>query len=88
MNTHESMDFINDNIVKIIGHYIPLGNNGLRYKGKCPFECKKDKFIVNQDTKNWRCFGCNAKGNAVDFIMKHQKVNFIDAIKIGVEILG
>lgn len=88
MITREAMDFINDNIVKVISHYMPLDNYGLRYKGKCPLECEKDTFIVTPDSKKWECFGCDSRGDAVGFIMKHQNVNFLDAVKIGIEILG
>lgn len=87
MEKRDIVDLINDNIVKIIGHYILLEEDASRYKGKCPWGCEKNLFVVKPDEKRWKCFTCGEEGDAVKFIMMYERVDFIDAIKIGKEIL-
>ena len=51
-------------------------------KAKCPFhEERTSSFSVNPRTNKWKCFGCGEGGDAIDFIEKHQKVEFKEAVK-------
>ena len=50
------------------------------YKCPCPFHGDSDpSFIVGDRT--FHCFGCGEKGNVFQFLMKHKKASFIDAVK-------
>ncbi|NLK63431.1 MAG: DNA primase [Fusobacteria bacterium] len=69
-------------IVKVIGEYIELKKQGISYRGLCPFhEEKTPSFYVTPSKNIYKCFGCGVGGNSIDFYMKHNNLNYIDAIK-------
>jgi DNA primase len=52
-----------------------------RGKGLCPFHHEKTpSFTVNPKTQRFHCFGCEEKGDAVDFIMKLKRLSFKEAL--------
>ncbi len=72
----------NTNIIDIISSKINLKKNGKYYQSICPFHNEKNpSFIVNEDKKFFYCFGCKIYGNIIDFLMKFNNYNFLDAIK-------
>ncbi len=79
-------------IVEIISGYIPLKRAGRNFKANCPFHHEKTpSFMVNPDKQIYHCFGCGVGGNAVNFIMRQEKMEFPEAIemlakKTGVEL--
>jgi DNA primase len=69
------------NIVDLIGRSVALKRSGRDYLGLCPFHQEKTpSFTVKPDRQYFYCFGCKAKGNAVDFVMQRDRVTFIDAL--------
>lgn len=69
------------NIVELIGQTVALKRQGKDYVGLCPFhEEKTPSFHVSPAKKFFYCFGCRAKGNAIDFIMQRERLSFIEAI--------
>jgi DNA primase len=76
-------------IVEVIGHYLPLKKQGVNYIALCPFHNEKTpSFNVSQTNKRYYCFGCGVSGDALQFVMDHKGLKFIDAIKILSEITG
>lgn len=79
-------------IVDVIGRYVQLKKLGRNYRGLCPFHSEKNpSFYVNPEKGIYYCFGCKKGGNAVNFLMEYEKIDFPDAIKrlaknLGVEI--
>lgn len=72
----------NANIVEVIQSFIPLRKNGGNYISKCPFHDEDTpSFTVNLRKNIFHCFGCNEGGNAVDFVMKYERIDFVQAIK-------
>lgn len=70
-------------IVETIGGYIPLKRAGRNFKGLCPFHHEKTpSFIVNPDKQIFHCFGCAAGGNVVHFLMKHERLQFPEAVRM------
>jgi len=69
------------NIVDLIGRSVALKRRGRDYLGLCPFHQEKTpSFTVKPERQYFYCFGCKAKGNAVDFVMQRDRVTFIDAL--------
>ncbi|HZZ43707.1 MAG TPA: DNA primase [Tepidisphaeraceae bacterium] len=70
-------------IVELIGQTVPLRKaSGSRFTGLCPFHSEKSpSFSVDQSKQFFYCFGCKEHGNAIDFVMKRDRVEFIDALK-------
>lgn len=52
------------------------------YVGLCPFHSEKTpSFTVSEDKDFYHCFGCNAHGDAIDFIMALHGLEFADAVR-------
>ncbi len=52
----------------------------IRNKGLCPFHSEKTPSFVIKNNR-YRCYGCNSFGDSIDFYMKQNNVNFINAVK-------
>lgn len=69
-------------IVDLIGHRVKLKKTGRTYSGCCPFHQEKSpSFHVYRDKAYYHCFGCQANGNALKFLMELENRNFIDVLK-------
>jgi len=65
---------------EVIGHYVKLNSRG---GGLCPFHSEKTpSFHVSESKGIFKCFGCGEAGDQIAFVMKHDKVDFIEAIGI------
>ena len=79
--------FINDllarvDIVDVIGSRIQLKKSGRNHKGLCPFHNEKTpSFNVNEDRQSYHCFGCEAHGTAIGFLMEYESQTFPEAIE-------
>jgi len=50
--------------------------------GLCPFHSEKSpSFAVYTDTSHFYCFGCGAGGDAVSFLMRMERLDYIEAVK-------
>ncbi len=80
-------DFINEliariDIVDLIDHKVPLKKTGKNHSACCPFHSEKSpSFTVSRDKQFYHCFGCGAHGNAIDFVMEYDRLEFPDAIE-------
>jgi DNA primase len=69
-------------IVDLIQGYVQLVRRGSAIKALCPFHQEKTpSFTVSQQRQSFKCFGCGEGGSAVDFLMKYEKLEFIEAIQ-------
>lgn len=69
-------------IVDLIGQRVKLKKTGRTYSGCCPFHQEKSpSFHVYRDKQYYHCFGCQANGNAIRFLMDIESRNFIDVMK-------
>ena len=69
-------------IVDLISSYIPLKRAGTGYKANCPFHHEKTpSFNVSPQKQFFHCFGCGKSGNAIGFVMEHEGLLFMDALK-------
>jgi DNA primase len=66
----------------IVGRKVRLSRAGREFKGCCPFHTEKTpSFYVNDDKQFYHCFGCGAHGSAIDFVMQHDNLSFIEAVE-------
>lgn len=73
----------NNDIVEIIQEKVNLKRSGANYTGLCPFHSEKTpSFSVSRQKQIYKCFGCGEGGNVITFLMKTQKLNFEEAIRI------
>lgn len=72
---------LND-IVEVISASVPLKRSGKSFKALCPFHQEKTpSFIVNPEKQIFHCFGCGAGGDVFSFLMKHENLNFPEALR-------
>lgn len=70
-------------IAEVIGEYIPLKRAGRNFKGLCPFHHEKTpSFMVSSTKQIYHCFGCGAGGDMINFVMKHEGLEFMEALRI------
>ncbi len=69
-------------IVEIVGEFVKLKKRGVNYLGNCPFHNEKSpSFTVSPTKEIYKCFGCGKSGNAIGFIMEHEKYSYVEALK-------
>ncbi len=70
-------------IVELISSYIPLKKAGRNFKANCPFHHEKTpSFMVSPDRQIYHCFGCGESGNAFKFLMRHERMEFLEAVEV------
>ncbi|MCC5854520.1 MAG: DNA primase [Idiomarina sp.] len=80
-------DFIQDliaraDIYSVVDSRVRLKKAGRNYQACCPFHSEKSpSFTVAPDKQFYHCFGCGAHGNALDFIMEYDGLEFPDAVE-------
>ena len=76
-------------LVELVGRSVKLKRVGKDYKGLCPFHQEKTaSFKVDPAKQFFHCFGCKATGNAIDFVMKRDRIEFRDALRLLAEAAG
>lgn len=69
-------------IYDVIGSFIKLKRRGTNYIGNCPFHNEKTpSFTVSPSKEIYKCFGCGKSGNAIGFVMDHEKYSYVEALK-------
>lgn len=87
MAGHIPRSFIDDllarvDVVDIVDARVKLKKQGKNYGACCPFHNEKTpSFSVSQEKQFYHCFGCGAHGNAIDFLMEFDRLEFVEAIE-------
>jgi DNA primase len=69
-------------IVDVIGDFVTLRRQGANYQACCPFHTEKTpSFVVSPAKGVFKCFGCGKGGNVINFVMEHEGMSYVDAIK-------
>ncbi len=76
-------------IVDVISGYVRLKKRGKNFLGLCPFHTEKTpSFNVSPERQMYHCFGCGVGGNVLTFVMEHEKVSFVEAVRTLAERAG
>ncbi|WP_413200492.1 DNA primase [Nostoc piscinale] len=68
-------------IVDVVSEHVVLRKRGKDFIGLCPFHSEKSpSFTVSQTKQMYYCFGCNAGGNAIKFLMDLGKQSFTEVV--------
>ncbi|MCT4613409.1 MAG: DNA primase [Marinifilaceae bacterium] len=69
-------------ILEVVSDFVSLRKRGVNYLGLCPFHNEKTpSFTVSPAKGIYKCFGCGKGGNAVNFIMEHEQLDYVNALK-------
>ncbi len=69
-------------IIEILSSFVKLKKRGQNYLGLCPFHNEKTpSFTVSPSKEIYKCFGCGRSGNAVGFLMEHEKYSYVESLK-------
>lgn len=85
MFTIESLENLRQKIdlFDVLSDYIDLKKMGASYKALCPFHQEKTpSFIVQRGDTHYHCFGCQAHGDAIQFLMHHSSLSFVEAVEM------
>ncbi len=70
------------NIVEVVSDFVSLKKKGINYQACCPFHNEKTpSFVVSPAKGVFKCFGCGKGGNAVTFVMEHEGMSYVEALK-------
>src|SRR5215831_18537631 len=79
--TLEQIRAAND-IVEVVGTYIPLKRAGANFVALCPFHREKTpSFNVNPQRQIFHCFGCHKGGDVFRFVVDYESVDFPEAVR-------
>jgi DNA primase len=68
-------------IVDVISEHVVLRKRGKDFVGLCPFHTEKSpSFTVSPSKQMYYCFGCQAGGGAIKFLMELGKQSFGDVV--------
>jgi DNA primase len=68
-------------IIDVVGEHVVLKKRGKDYLGSCPFHQEKSpSFSVSPTKQMYYCFGCQAGGNAITFLMEVGKQSFTEVV--------
>lgn len=84
MIPHETVDRILDaaQIADVVGDFVTLKRRGANFTACCPFHNEKTpSFYVSPSKGIYKCFGCGKSGTAVGFIMEHERLSYVEALK-------
>ena len=95
MIDHNTVQKILDaaHIEEVVGDFVSLRRRGVNLIGLCPFHNEKTPSFTVSPAKNiCHCFGCGKGGGPVNFIMEHESLSYVDALrylakKYGIEIV-
>ncbi len=78
-----------NDLMEVVSDYVKLQRSGRSYKGLCPFHSEKTpSFYVDPAKQLFHCFGCGEGGNVITFIMKIERLDFPEAVKLLAERVG
>jgi DNA primase len=82
--TRESIEEVRraNDLVEVVGGYIPLQKRGGAFWACCPFHDEKTpSFQVHPVRQTYKCFGCGEFGSVIDFVLKHERLDFVETIE-------
>ncbi len=69
-------------LMTVVSEHVKLKRQGRRWVGVCPFHQDSDpSFSVNAERGLFHCFGCHASGDVIDFVMRLERMEFLEAVE-------
>lgn len=69
-------------IEEVISDFVTLKRRGANYTACCPFHHEKTpSFSVSPSKGIYKCFGCGKAGSVISFVMEHEQMSYVEALK-------
>ena len=69
-------------IEEVVSDFVSLKRRGANYIACCPFHHEKTPSFSVSPTKGiYKCFGCGKAGSVVSFVMEHEQMSYVEALK-------
>ncbi len=69
-------------IDEVVGDFVVLKKRGVNLMACCPFHGEKSpSFSVSVTKGIYKCFGCGRAGNAINFVMEHESMSYVEALR-------
>ena len=69
-------------LVDVLAAHLDFKKAGASYKALCPFHDERTpSFMIHKGDTHYHCFGCGAHGDAIAFLMQHQKLSFTESVE-------
>ena len=70
-------------MVDVLQDFVKLYKRGVNYVALCPFHDDKNygNFVVSPNKNIYHCFACGQSGDGITFLMEHEHMSYVDAIK-------
>lgn len=84
MIAEECINEVKNNVdtFEIVSEFVTLKKKGVDFVACCPFHTEKTpSFSVSRSKNIYKCFGCGKSGDGLTWLIEHEKMTFIDAIK-------
>ncbi len=68
-------------VAALIGRDVELKRSGKNFVACCPFHDERTpSFTVSPERNTYRCYGCNARGDAIEYMRSKHHLSFQDAV--------
>ncbi len=84
MISEGSVKQIKDSVVthEVVGAFLKTKKKGADYVASCPFHNEKTpSFTISPSRNIYKCFGCGKSGDGITFLIEHERMTYIDALK-------
>ncbi len=69
-------------LVALVSRHVELRKSGRTFLGLCPFHAEKTpSFNVNPERRFFKCFGCDASGDAITFLQRLHGRSFVETVR-------
>lgn len=69
-------------VVEVLSDFISMKKAGSNYKANCPFHDEKTpSFVISPSKGIYKCFGCGKAGNSISFVMEHESLSYVEALR-------
>jgi DNA primase len=76
-------------LIEVLSPYVQFQKSGTSYKALCPFHDERTpSFVIQKGAHHYHCFGCGAHGDAIQFLILHLKMGFVEAVETLAERFG
>jgi CHC2 zinc finger/Toprim-like len=66
----------------LVARTVPLSKSGSHLRGRCPFhDDETPSFVVYPQNQTFHCFGCQAHGDVLTFLMRVENLTFHEALE-------